>query len=275
MKKKSDNLYIDLDKIVAEKTKKSKIRIPKFIVSLFKKIVHQDEINYHLDQGKDKKGVAFIDLFFKNTNIKYKVHSEVELDKNKQYLFVSNHPLGGLDGMVLISYVGNTMGSVKMAANDFLMNLKPLEECFFPINKLGSMNREYTKILNETFMGDNQILYFPAGLCSRLIKGEITDLTWKKTFIKKALESNRDIVPIYFKGKNSMFFYRLAKFRKWAKIKFNIEMIFLPSEMFKQKNTTFELFIKEPISIEEIRESKQPIQQWVDQIRTKVYETNN
>jgi putative hemolysin len=115
------------------------------------------------------------------------------------------------------------------------------------------------------------MLYFPAGLCSRLIKGEITDLEWKKNFIKQARKYNRDIVPIYFSGQNSKFFYRLAKIRKAIGIKFNIEMIFLPDEMFRQKNSIFDVIIGKPIPISSIDNTKN-LQQWCEEIREKCYE---
>jgi putative hemolysin len=112
---------------------------------------------------------------------------------------------------------------------------------------------------------------FPAGLCSRKKKGVIKDLPWKKTFITKSVQTQRDIIPIHFEGENSKFFYRLAKIRKAIGIKFNIEMIFLPDEMFRQKNSIFDVIIGKPIPISSIDNTKN-LQQWCEEIREKCYE---
>ena len=133
------------------------------------------------------------------------------------------------------------------------------------------MGKEYGERIHNAYASDDQILYFPAGLCSRLIDGQITDLEWKKNFIKQAKRYNRDIVPIYFGGQNSNFFYRLAKIRKFLGIKFNIEMIFLPDEMFRQKNSIFEVIIGEPVPISSIDSSKS-LDEWCKVIREKCYE---
>jgi putative hemolysin len=136
------------------------------------------------------------------------------------------------------------------------------------------MSREYAQQINDTYSSQSQILYFPAGLCSRKIKGKITDTQWQTNFLKKAIEHKRDIVPIYFSGRNSNFFYTLAKIRKFIGIKFNIEMMFLPRELFKQKNSSFTIWFGDPIPIESITPDKS-LREWTDIIRTKAYEANN
>jgi putative hemolysin len=150
------------------------------------------------------------------------------------------------------------------------MNVVPMRNLFVPVNKHGKMGKDYGQMIHDAYASDAQMLYFPAGLCSRLIKGEITDLAWKRNFIKQARKYNRDIVPIYFSGQNSKFFYRLAKIRKALGIKFNIEMIFLPDEMFKQKNAIFDVTIGEPIPISSIDSSK-TLDEWCMEIRNKCY----
>ncbi|MDD2292845.1 MAG: glycerol acyltransferase, partial [Bacteroidales bacterium] len=137
-------------------------------------------------------------------------------------------------------------------------------------NKFGKMSKNYADLINSSYSSNTQILNFPAGLCSRLIKGKITDLEWKPSFIKKATEYNRDIVPIYFSGRNSGFFYRLAKLRKFLGIKFNIEMMYLPNELFKQKNRNFDVYFGTPIPVETLTKDKTAAQ-WTEYIRNIVY----
>lgn len=223
-----------------------------------------------LTQFGDTKGVEFAANVLKYLNVTYTPHNIDRLDPEGRYIFVSNHPLGGFDGMVLITIIGAIYPDVKFVVNDLLMFIKPLEPIFLPVNKFGKMSKNYADLINSSYSSNTQILNFPAGLCSRLIKGKITDLEWKPSFIKKATEYNRDIVPIYFSGRNSGFFYRLAKLRKFLGIKFNIEMMYLPNELFKQKNRNFDVYFGTPIPVETLTKDKTAVQ-WTEYIRSIVY----
>ncbi|MDD3200778.1 MAG: glycerol acyltransferase [Bacteroidales bacterium] len=263
-------ILIDVEKVIAAKSPSLSKRIPKFIIRYLKKIVHQDEINDMLTQFGDTKGVEFAANVLKYLNVTYTPHNIDRLDPDGRYIFVSNHPLGGFDGMVLITIIGAIYPDVKFVVNDLLMFIKPLEPIFLPVNKFGKMSKNYADLINSSYSSNTQILNFPAGLCSRLIKGKITDLEWKPSFIKKATEYNRDIVPIYFSGRNSGFFYRLAKLRKFLGIKFNIEMMYLPNELFKQKNRNFDVYFGTPIPVETLTKDKTAAQ-WTEYIRNIVY----
>ncbi len=267
---------IDLDHIVKSRSGKKAKYIPKFIVNLLKRIIHQDELNAITQNNEGKFGIDFADGALNDLNVKAKLKfiNQESLNKNGRYIFVSNHPLGGLDGLILMSTLGEIMGDIKFVVNDLLMNIKPLEPIFVPINKHGRMSKNYSIVINEAYSSNSQILYFPAGLCSRLIKGEIKDLEWQKNFLRQALKYDRDIVPMYFGGTNSKFFYRLAKFRKFLGIKFNFEMIFLPDEMIRKKNSIFDVVIGEPISIEQIRHQQaegKKLDEICNSIRTTCY----
>lgn len=252
------HLSIDIDKVIASKSSSLAKYTPKFLINWIKRIVHQDELNQILEYNADKEGAEFAKgtLKYLNASAKITFLDRESLNKNGRYIFVSNHPLGGLDGLILINELGSIMGDIKFVVNDILMNIKPLESIFVPVNKHGKMSRHYGELINNAYSSDSQILYFPAGLCSRLINGEITDTPWQKNFLRQALKYNRDIVPIYFGGKNSSFFYKLSKFRKKVGIKFNIEMIFLPDEMIRQKNSIFDVVIGKPIKIEQLRKEQ-------------------
>lgn len=274
MEAPKDIFVIDVEKVVAGKSKKLASFKP--FINFLKRIVHQDEINELLTNNHQYEGVEFATHALMDMKVGYNAHylSDTMPDPSKRYIFVSNHPLGGLDGLILISYIGSTFGDVKFVVNDLLMALKPFKSTFIPINKYGKMKQDYASMIKEAFDSDAQILYFPAGLCSRLIKGKITDLEWKKTFVSKAVESHRDIVPIFFGGRNSMFFYRLAKIRKALGIKFNIETLFLPSEMFKQKNSTFDFYVGETIPVDTITK-RHSYKEWTEIIREKCYGAYN
>ena len=272
MESQNKDLKIDINAVIASKSERLAKCAPKFVINWLKKIIHQDELNQILEYSNGAIDVEFADKVLEWLNVKSNVKfTDIEsLDPNKRYIFVSNHPLGGLDGLTLISLFGKTAGKIKFVVNDILMNIIPMRNIFVPVNKHGRMGKDYGQMIHNAYASDSHILYFPAGLCSRLIDGEITDLEWKKNFIKQARKYNRDIVPIYFGGQNSKFFYRLAKIRKALGIKFNIEMIFLPDEMFKQKNSIFDVTIGKPIPIDSIDSSK-TLDEWCLEIRNKCY----
>ncbi len=267
-------IKIDVRQVIAAKSPSLAKKLPRFVINRIKKLVHQDEINEILDLYADYEGVEFATRALSHLGIGYTSYGMEKIDPSGRYIFVSNHPLGGLDGSVLIALVGTMFPDIKFVVNDFLMHVKPFESLFIPVNKVGKMSREYAQQINDTYSSQSQILYFPAGLCSRKIKGKITDTQWQTNFLKKAIEHKRDIVPIYFSGRNSNFFYTLAKIRKFIGIKFNIEMMFLPRELFKQKNSSFTIWFGDPIPIESITPDKS-LREWTDIIRTKAYEANN
>lgn len=244
---------------------------PRFLIRFLKKIVHQDELNAILAQCGDLEGYEFAQKVLELLNVRYRIHSPENLPKdNGRYIFASNHPLGGLDGLILIALIGKEMGDVRFVVNDLLMFVKPLEPIFVPVSKFGRINQKNADKINSAFKSDAQMLYFPAGLCSRLVNGKVMDLEWKKTFVTKAVEYHRDIVPIHFSGRNSIFFYRLAKIRKFLGIKFNIEMMFLVDEMFKQKGKTFDIHIRKPIPVTSITKVKS-LTEWTKHIRDLSY----
>lgn len=272
MKEYSSDFSIDIDKVIASKSPKAAKFIPGFAVSFIKRLIHQREINEILSANRGVEGCDFVKNALKYMNISYHATyvNEQALDERKRYIFVSNHPLGGLDGLVLMAVLGSKFRQIKFVVNDFLMYIKPLEPLFVPVNKVGSMGKEYIDPFHEAYSSDCQILYFPAGLCSRRINGEITDVEWKKSFIKHAVRYGREVVPIFFGGKNSDFFYRLANVRKRLGIKFNIEMCFLPDEMFRQENSTHEVVIGEPVAIDSELPGRE-MAAMADSIREKAY----
>lgn len=267
-----ESLVIDVRKIIASKSRKLSRFVPKFIVRYLEKIIHQNDINELLCKYGDSEGVEFVAKVLESLNVRTEVRylSEDRIKSDGRYIFVSNHPLGGLDGMVLISELGKKFGDIKFVVNDFLMNIAPLESIFVPVNKLGGMTRDYSDLINNLYLSNSQILYFPAGICSRMIKGEVTDLRWQTSFYKKALVSGREIVPVHFSGRNSNFFYRLAKIRKMLGLKFNVEMLFLPDEMFKQRNGSFNVVVGRPEK--PVRYcNREELEKYCNEIRDKVY----
>ncbi|MFO7879655.1 MAG: 1-acyl-sn-glycerol-3-phosphate acyltransferase [Bacteroidota bacterium] len=261
-------LQVDLDRVLRNKA--GKRQVPKFVVSLLKWIVREDFINEFLQRHHGKEGLDWSHAFLKEFNIKTKTYGEGNIPENGRFVFAANHPLGGTESHVFMSVVGRHFSHIKFPVNDVLMNIRPMQTIFVPVNKFGGQKKDSIRILNETFASDAQILIFPSGMASRMINGEIQDLEWKKTFITKAIQHKRDVIPVFIEGRNSMFFYRLAKLRKFLGIKFNVEMLFLPREVLKQRGRTICLHFGEPISWEHFDNSRSH-KEWAKYVREKVY----
>lgn len=268
-------LSVDVEKVIRGKSPRLADRLPRFVINFIKRLIHQDEINRLLSDNRDYTGIEFATRILHDLDVTYNVHySGSRPDPSGRYIFVSNHPLGGLDGMILISYIGSHFKDVRFIVNDLLMYIRPLAPVFVPVNKYGKMRHDNTRLFQDTFNSDAQILYFPAGLCSRLIDGKVSDLDWKKTFVTKAIESRRDIVPMFFSGENSGFFYRLAGLRKKLGIKVNIETFLLPDEMFRKKGSSFDLYIGDPVPYTSLT-GEHSHKEWCDIIRQKSYAARN
>jgi putative hemolysin len=265
-------MLINVKQILKSKLGNKAGAVPPFVANYLARLIHQDEINDIILKFNDLMGVDFMNALIGYFNINLTVRNEEDLPKDgRRYIFVSNHPLGGLDGICLSAVIGNHYAKkIKYLVNDLLLNIPNLQSIFVPVNKHGAQSKVSVKKIEEAFTSDHQIITFPAGLCSRKHKGKIYDLEWKKSFIQKAVEYNRDIVPVYFKGNNSNFFYRVANFRKFLGIKFNIEMLFLPDEMFKNRDRTFDIIIGKPVSHETFDTSRKP-SEWAESIKEKVY----
>ncbi len=268
----SDNyLKIDVEKVIASKSKRLAKWLPRFIIRYLKRIIHQEEINDFLKENHEKQGVDFTDSALKELNITYKIEGQERLNPKGRYLFASNHPLGGPDGIILISIFGRTFAPIKFMVNDILMHVKNVQDIFLPINKHGAQAKQAAQQIEEAYHSDATILTFPAGLVSRKQKGKIEDLEWKKSFIAKAIKHQRDIVPIHIDGQNSNFFYNLANIRKFLGLKANLEMLYLPDELFKQRDKMFTITVGEPISYKSLTKEKSH-KQSAEEIKQKVYQ---
>ncbi len=261
--------FIDLPKVISDKNPALLKFIPRFIVSYLIKIIHQEELNKAIWDNRDVYGVDFARRMLETFGAVINVNGIENLPKTGRQLIASNHPLGGLDGLALMSEVGRVRTDFLFPVNDLLMNLSNLKELFIPVNKHGS-NAENIKIFNDTFASNVLLLFFPAGLVSRKVNNKIVDLEWKKTFLTKSIKYKRDIIPVYISGLNTNFFYNLANWRKRLGIKANIEMLYLVDEMYKQKdkiiNITFGKLI--PIGMFDKRHTQR---EWAQILREHVY----
>lgn len=258
-----ESLKIDVDAVLRARLGKSYRLIPRFIIRWLERTICQKEMNEFLARHGDKRDADFAHaLVYDELDITLNFKGEENLPPTdfRKVLFVSNHPLGGLDGMVLIDYVqtryGGKMGFV---VNDLLTAVKPLNGVFLPINKHGKQSRKSAAAIDAFFESDNPMVMFPAGMCSRLdSKGEVSDLEWQKMFVVKARQSGRLVIPVHFCAENSPFFYKFAKRRKRLGLKFNIEMIYLPGEVFRARGSHFDVKFGKPINLNDFPREMKP-----------------
>lgn len=281
-----EEFKIDIDQILSSKLGTKSKFVPKFVATWLKKIIHQDWMNIYLcGEGMGKSGAEWIDGCLNYMRCKAIVQTNIngitqegmgalpENERGHYFTFVSNHPLGGQDGLILGLAVCRKYDSQMVyLVNDLLMNLKGLAPLCVPINKTGRNGRDFPKIVEAAFQSQKNVVMFPAGLCSR--KGEdesIRDLEWKKTFITKSVQYHRDIIPVHFSGRNSERFYNIARWCKRLHLKFNIAMLYLADEMYKNQGKTFTVTFGEPIPWQTFDKSKTP-HEWAQWVKEKVYQ---
>lgn len=266
---------IDIEKILHSKLGSKARYVPRLLVKWLKKIIHQDQVNAFIWEHRDESGVEWLESTVRYLKMDIRIIGKENLppkDDGKLYTFVSNHPLGGQDGVALGSIIGRHYdGRFRYLVNDLLMNLPGLAPVCIGINKTGRQGRDFPRMVEAGFKSDNHMLMFPAGLNSRMIDGKIHDLPWKKTFITKSVEYQRDVVPIYFSGRNSKRFYRIAKWQKKLGLKINLAMLFLVDEMYENVGKNFRVVVGKPIPWQTFDKSKTPME-WAKFVEDKVYE---
>lgn len=266
---------IDIDKILVNKMGNKAKFVPRPFISWLKRIIHQDEVNKYLWESRHLSGTEWLEECVRYLDMTIELVGEENLpkkDDGRLYTFVSNHPLGGEDGVALGAIIGRHYdGKFRYLVNDLLMNLPGLAPVCIPINKTGNQSRNFPAMVEAGFKSENHMLMFPAGICSRKRGNEIRDIAWKKTFIAKSVEYQRDVVPIHFGGQNSPFFYKLANFSDNYLKKVNLAMLFLVDEMYKNVHKTFRVAIGKPIPWQTFDKSKTATQ-WAQYVQDIVYE---
>ncbi len=256
--------------IFLEKNPKFAKIIPGFVYRYITKILQLDFFNDLLERNEHLMGIDFIDQVVNDFNVTEQIHGYENVPKEGRFIFASNHPLGGFDGLLLMKWIDKRLGKLKFLTNDILMNIPNLSPMFVPVNKHGGHSRDAAKALLEVYDSDQQVVLFPSGLASRKIKGKIVDLEWKKHFISKAIKHKRDVIPVFIQGRNTNRFYRTANFRKFFHIKWNLEMFFLPDETVKHSNSKFPIYFGKPIPYTTFDKSKTH-QQWANWVKEQVY----
>lgn len=261
---------IDIGAVLAAKSPRLARWIPRPLLAWLRRTIHEQDINHILENYWELPPQEFVRACFRDWKVTYSIEGLEKLDPKGRYLFVANHPFGGMDGMMLADKLIERFGDARVVVNDLLMHVEPLRALWIPVNKFGTQNTAYARQMDEAFFGELPILTFPAGLCSRRIGGAVTDTEWKISFLKKAYASQRQIVPVFVEGRLSDFFYRVDRLRKALGVKFNIEMLWLPDEMFSQGGKHFRMVAGDPISVSELQHLGS-LREQAEYVRKKTY----
>lgn len=263
---------IDIGGVLRAKNPSAARWVPRFVVRWVERLVCADRLNYILDNYGTRTPIGFVEGALEYIGVDYRLHGVGNLPPNARVLFASNHPLGGVDGMILAAAVDQIQPNVRLIVNDILLNIEPLRPIFVGVNKHGVQDCSFSQRMDALYASDSPIVNFPAGLCSRRDKnGQITDTPWRKSFVVRCLASNRVVVPTHVHAFNSPWFYRIARWRVQLGIKANIEMILLPRQVFYQKGRTVEIFFGQPITLDNSRTAAE----WCDLIRERSYDLWN
>lgn len=242
----SGPIQIDLQAVIDRRG----ARVPRWLVRRLARLIRQDSLNALLRYAYPRRGADFCDAVLEHLDVHLDVRGAERLPADGRVVIVSNHPLGGLDGMALISYFAKVYGPrLHFIVNDLLMAVEPLSDVFVPVNKHGAQSRDAMTAVEDAFASPDPVIIFPAGLCSRRRKGVVADLQWQKMFVRMARRTGRDVVPVHFMAQNSSRFYRIASLRERTGLKFNAEMVLLPGEIFRQAGRTFTAVIGDTISL--------------------------
>lgn len=263
--------FIDIDKVIKDKNPKLLTILPKFIINYIKRVVHENDVNEILHDLKDVHDYEFCAALINRLNIKINVSGLENIPKDGGFIFASNHPLGGMDAMALVTVIEPYRKDVKFIVNDILLNIKNLNGIFTGVNKHGGNTKNSLKLVDDLFASDRAVFVFPAGMVSRRKNGVIADLEWKKTFITRAKKHNKPIVPVNVEGSLTNFFYRLSNLRMALGVKTNLEMFYLSDESFKQQDKTLNIVFGKPIPASHFDATKSD-KEWSKWMQNKVHE---
>lgn len=247
-----------------------------FIGWLVMKILKISTLNKVYNRNKHLKDVDFLNGVLEDFQIKFEIPEEdlKRLPKEGAYITVSNHPLGGIDGILLLKLMLEQRKDFKIIANFLLHRIIPLKPYIMPVNPF-----EDRKDVKSSIAGfKNAILHlreghplgiFPAGEVSTYRDGKlVVDKPWEEAAMKLIKKAEVPIVPIYFHAKNSKLFYKLSK------ISDTFRTAKLPSELLTQKRRTIKVRIGKPICIKDQKEHES-LEEFSEFIRKKTYMLSN
>lgn len=268
---KEENLtIIDIGKIIRSQKAPILKKMPRFIIRIIERIIHQKELNDLFFSLKDVEGFDFLDGLVEYFEVKAEVKGFENLPDSNRLIFALNHSMGAFEGFAALHYLKNLNPDIKLLINSLLANIKNSRPFLLPVNSFGRTGKTEMLKIAETYESETNIFTFPAGRVSRIIDGKVRDSDWHRSFIENAKRYKREIVPIYIENINSKLFYRIFKLRKFFRIRANIELFLLPHELFLAKKTIVKMRIGKPIP-HTVFTNTFSTHQWAQKIKEHVY----
>lgn len=237
------------------------------------KILRISELNKIYDRNKHLQGTDFLNAILDEFQIKFEIPEEdlKRIPKEGAYITISNHPLGGIDGILLLKLMLEREPDFRIIANFLLHRIEPLKPYIMPVNPFENHKNEKSSVvgIKETLrhLSDNKPLgIFPAGEVSTYKDDElIVDKPWEEGAIKIIKKAQVPVIPIYFHAKNSRLFYLLSKLND------TLRTAKLPSELLTQKKRVIKVRIGRPISVSEQNEHSSSVEEFGEFLRKKTY----
>ena len=236
------------------------------------KVLKISTLNRIYNRNKHLSNLEFLDSVLDEFQIKFEIPEEdmKRLPKEGPYITISNHPLGGIDGILLLKLMIEQRSDFKIIANFLLHRIEPLKPYIMPVNPF-----EDRKDVASSISGfKNAILHlreghplgvFPAGEVSTYRDGKlVVDKEWEEAAMKLIQKAEVPVVPIYFHAKNSRLFYRLSKLSD------TLRTAKLPSELLTQKRRVIKVRVGKPISVNDQKEH-QSLPEFSEFLRRKTY----
>ncbi len=239
---------------------------------LLMKTLKISTLNKIYDRNKHLKDVVFLNAILDEFQIRFEIPEEdlKRLPKDGAYITISNHPLGGIDGILLLKLMLEREPNFKIIANFLLHRIEPMKPYIMPVNPFENHKDAKSSVIGikETLrhLSDGKPLgMFPAGEVSTYKDGKLmVDKPWEEGAMKVIRKAQVPVVPIYFHAKNSRLFYLLSK------IDDTLRTAKLPSELLTQKDRVIKVRIGKPISVNEQNELK-TIEEYSEFLRKKTY----
>ncbi len=239
---------------------------------LLMKVLKISTLNKLYDRNKHLKDLEFLNALLEELQIKFEIPEEdlKRLPKDGAYITISNHPLGGIDGILLLKLMLEREPNFKIIANFLLHRIEPMKKYIMPVNPFENHKDAKSSVIGikETLrhLSDGKPLgMFPAGEVSTYKDGKlVVDKTWEEGAIKVIRKAQVPVVPIYFHAQNSNLFYILSK------INDTLRTAKLPSELLTQKDRVIKVRIGKPIPVAEQNEHT-TIEDYSEFLRKKTY----
>lgn len=261
------NILQILDNQINSIFNKLPVSIKKIVISFLSWLIKLNKVNSFISSNSNKNGIDLIDELFESLDISYSVSAKdkLKIPSEGRLFIVANHPLGGIDGLILLKMISEVRSDVKIIVNDLLMNVKNLEKYFLPFDLFSKKPQRENIIAIQNSLNNNEsIIIFPAGEVSRFGISGIKDGAWKKSIVQLSRKYKTPVLPVFVHGRNSLFFYFISLINK------NFSMFILPSELFNKKGKVFRISIDHHIPSEAFENRYQKVESQIKLLKKHV-----